>query len=1026
MQYLIQTLSFRIFKTSETLINSAREFLKEDRPQEAFVCLMRYLKIFLDKTQIKRHPQFREIPFDIKKHVPYVLKTAEELKKALLNSFSKEFDNMSNEKSIEGCIADLSIEGNTVLEDNQDTIIVDQLDGSDSYPIDCAKSDFTGVCLENQRINEQLHQYICFINSVIQALFSLRRFIELLPQLDEQFGSRFQAIYEGSEHSMEWLRTMLLKNPRNKDFALGRQCDSFEFLTALLTHFELNSILNYKVVQFDIFTCKNCKATFSRQCDDNLLDGILQLWVHLHNVESLQDLLQSYMTNIDLRKAKCPTCKKISYMNIQKSLHIGEIFIFKVEWNDEKHNLVYNQNGLEISPTLIVNGKVMSIKCIIHHSGEDNNGHHEATLRADSKWINRSDMEVTNNAIPPKYPYLVFCVMNHDQNNSQSTKKTQCEFCNKVILSANIKQHQKSKACLKAKNLQRKSSAQESTNDSEGNGTNKVMCPFCQAKVHPGSLSKHQLSKSCLQAQGKQKTTEHKNKERQAKDIANENIQIEVTSVNEEAAQIAAEKIRQKKAKSRSHLKDKKAGEKGLYIKKPQYDVHDIDILDYLDFKVPSLLDQPPCPNCGALKYPDNIERAGFCCNQGKFSINLPDIPDVLKDKLKNDKSFKKHIRKYNNSLALCSWGVDNPNAKSWPNLKFQGRVYHSLGAVHPEKGQKKKWAQMYIHDGTAEQEAQERMDMQLDSHQMDKNTLLQLQSMLHEENPYIKDFKTMGEIPEDKVANIKFVLKKNGKPSQEHARKFNLPTCQEIALIGLDDKHEEGDIQIQLRGGGVQHMDDTNVAYDPLHYVLLFPKGEPGWSYHLKQTNGRSVTPSMYYRYMLQFRDESNYYNNILRSGRLMQEYVCTQFFKIERQRLKFVQKNQTKFHADKYRGIMDAINAKDENVLPGNITVLPPTHYCSPRWYKKGLQDAMAINREFGRPHLFVTFTANAKWKSIFDSIDPALESSLDRPDVVVRIYQHYLKLFMDDITENQVFGRVIGHVYVIEFQKRGLPHA
>ena len=35
-----------------------------------------------------------------------------------------------------------------------------------------------------------------------------------------------------------------------------------------------------------------------------------------------------------------------------------------------------------------------------------------------------------------------------------------------------------------------------------------------------------------------------------------------------------------------------------------------------------------------------------------------------------------------------------------------------------------------------------------------------------------------------------------------------------------------------------------------------------------------------------------------------------------------------------------MDAINSEDENVIPGDVVILPPTHYCSPRWYKKRFQ--------------------------------------------------------------------------------------
>ena len=37
---------------------------------------------------------------------------------------------------------------------------------------------------------------------------------------------------------------------------------------------------------------------------------------------------------------------------------------------------------------------------------------------------------------------------------------------------------------------------------------------------------------------------------------------------------------------------------------------------------------------------------------------------------------------------------------------------------------------------------------------------------------------------------------------------------------------------------------------------------------------------------------------------------------------------------------GCLDAINAEDENVIPGDVIILPATHYCSPRWYKKRLQ--------------------------------------------------------------------------------------
>jgi len=46
--------------------------------------------------------------------------------------------------------------------------------------------------------------------------------------------------------------------------------------------------------------------------------------------------------------------------------------------------------------------------------------------------------------------------------------------------------------------------------------------------------------------------------------------------------------------------------------------------------------------------------------------------------------------------------------------------------------------------------------------------------------------------------------------------------------------------------------------------------------------------------------------------------------------------------------------------------------------------------------------------------------------RPDLVARIYDLKLKELLHDIKFNHIFGKVVGHLHVIEFQKRGLPHA
>ena len=83
------------------------------------------------------------------------------------------------------------------------------------------------------------------------------------------------------------------------------------------------------------------------------------------------------------------------------------------------------------------------------------------------------------------------------------------------------------------------------------------------------------------------------------------------------------------------------------------------------------------------------------------------------------------------------------------------------------------------------------------------------------------------------------------------------------------------------------------------------------------------------------------------------------------------------------------------------------------------------MACMRVHGKPDLFVTFTANPKWSEILCELTPGQEAN-DRRDLISRIFKIKLKALIDDIVKNKYFGKVNAHIYVVEWQKRGLPHA
>ena len=223
------------------------------------------------------------------------------------------------------------------------------------------------------------------------------------------------------------------------------------------------------------------------------------------------------------------------------------------------------------------------------------------------------------------------------------------------------------------------------------------------------------------------------------------------------------------------------------------------------------------------------------------------------------------------------------------------------------------------------------------------KALIMEFQEMLKKVNPYVKDFKAICDIPADLIKDVKFVLRPD-KAQRGHKGQFNLPSTNEVAIIALNEITNFMDIEVHLKSGGVQYISEKSPHADPLHFVLLFPEGTHGWTEGLLQTNGQKLTLQLFYKYLLQCRKEDeNHFNTILRSGRLMQEYACSAFYKIERDRLNYVEKDafqKNRVKVASRQNIIDAMNANEDtgkidNGI-GKHIVLPASHVGSPRWYQ------------------------------------------------------------------------------------------
>jgi Helitron helicase-like domain at N-terminus len=253
--------------------------------------------------------------------------------------------------------------------------------------------------------------------------------------------------------------------------------------------------------------------------------------------------------------------------------------------------------------------------------------------------------------------------------------------------------------------------------------------------------------------------------------------------------------------------------------------------------------------------------------------------------------------------------------------------------------------------------------------------------------------------------------------------RRYNLPTSNEVAVILPGNESESQatrDVVIYLRGGPLQRIHEAHPAYLPLHYVLLFPRGELGWS----PTLGPSLMEFHSFRLFMRRAE----YSTILRGGKLFQEYLVDAWATTEQNRLRYIRTNQDALRADVYQDLANVAgnNANDEINLNnlGQRVILPSSFSGSARNMFEIFQDSMAITRYYRHPDIFLTMTASPSWPEITRELLPEQRAS-DRPDLVARIFELKRRALLKDIKQNGIFGKAVAHVFTIEFQKRGLPH-
>ncbi|GJY14565.1 helicase [Tanacetum coccineum] len=396
------------------------------------------------------------------------------------------------------------------------------------------------------------------------------------------------------------------------------------------------------------------------------------------------------------------------------------------------------------------------------------------------------------------------------------------------------------------------------------------------------------------------------------------------------------------------------------------------------------------CVHCNAtMWYEERVNKGNrsvnpsfsLCCHEGK--IRLPKFnptPQRLHNLLNSNDpvttQFRDHLRVYNSMFSFTSFGarIDHSinNGRGVYTFKVNGQSYHRIGSLLPKEGTQPRYTQLWFFD-------------------MGNKVRNSMGAFIDKDN---RDGVDAATCHSHGSVNIELHLLSE----RTNARQYNKLTVAEVAALITNDFGDgipSRDIIVNKLHSGPKRISEFHPAYMALQYPLLFSYGEDDFHDKIpyytnrgsRKTNRGLVTMKEYYSYIIHQRNDQDLYHN-----------VC------------------------------DAVTRGDTNAAGlGQRIVLPGTFVGGPRYMMLNYHDSMAICRTYGNPDLFITFTSNPKWPEISEMLAYIPEHKAhDRPEIGTRVFKMKLTDLLHDLTKNQILGATEAIVYVIEFQKRGLPYA
>ena len=213
----------------------------------------------------------------------------------------------------------------------------------------------------------------------------------------------------------------------------------------------------------------------------------------------------------------------------------------------------------------------------------------------------------------------------------------------------------------------------------------------------------------------------------------------------------------------------------------------------------------------------------------------MTDLPPFI-ETLLLDKTFRTNIRHYNCTFQIATLGSTLGTdafhvSREFPfNIKVHGALYHSIPPAVPQNNEDARFAQLYVIDNALEHIMRNR------SNGLDQRIVELLLNYIRENNPWAKAIRNHVQtylVGNEDAKMVQLNI-------EQGEGQYSTPTVDEIAGFvpeGSTEFHGHRSVRLHNKNGRFSCIDELNPFYDPAHYVIMFPKGDAGYSLRMRPT---------------------------------------------------------------------------------------------------------------------------------------------------------------------------------------------